>query len=781
MLRPAPDPMTRSVSPGSPRQGASSAPALRFGVLHLILTGIAITLGVFSAAVIGIRHIAGGVELLASRDLENTRHVAEIVFYDEVLTMSARLAAATGERAWIDRYHAFEPKLLATIERSQSLAPDAYALAATDETSLANEALVAMELEAFNLVRQGQREAAYELLSSPEYLHKKSVYTAGMEAAESAITRSVEGRSSELLTWLKASRTISVAALLTLSLAWVCLLSMARRMLAAQRQSEQDLAAARDRAEAAMHAKAEFLANMSHEIRTPLNGVIGMNELLCGTHLEETQRQYADNIRASGEALLHVIDDVLDYSKIDAGKLEIEAIPFDLTTRIEDVAALIAPRTAAKRVELLVEVDARLPAQVIGDPGRLGQVLLNLLGNAAKFTSAGEVRLKVEPLERAALDPAQPLWIRFEIADSGIGIPPDRLPKLFAPFEQVDASTTRRFGGTGLGLAISRRLVELMGGRVSVESRLGVGSRFRVELPLPALPDAWTPASAPSVVPAGLPVLLADDHPEARSILLGQLRALGAVAEGLESGEALLERLRDAGPSERPALVMLDLHLGGIDGIETARRLRSLPGLDDLPIVLFSADPQGAGAEQAGIAARLLKPIRRRELERTLARLARPGGVWASAASKLEVAAAPSVLAGRRVLVAEDNLINQRVVRALLERAGIDVRLANDGRQALELENQDAFDLILMDCQMPILDGYEATRSIRQRARQLGRPAVPILALTAHALEGERERCLEAGMDGYLTKPIRSAALYAALLEQLSGRPPQAAPQRRAA
>jgi signal transduction histidine kinase/CheY-like chemotaxis protein len=773
--------MNHSVPPGSRRQNASSAPALRFGVLHLILTGIAITLGVFAAAVIGIRHIAGGVELLASRDLENTRHVAAIVFYDEVLTMSARLAAATGERAWIDRYHSFEPKLLAALERSQSLAPDAYALAATDETRLANEALVSMELEAFRLVRQGQREAAYELLSSPEYLHKKSVYAAGMEAAESAITRSVEGRSRELLTWLDASRTISVAALLTLSLAWICLLSMARRMLADQRQSEQDLAAARDRAEAAMHAKAEFLANMSHEIRTPLNGVIGMNELMCGTHLDETQLQYADNIRVSSEALLHVIDDVLDYSKIDAGKLEIEATPFDLTTRIEDIVALIAPRTVTKRIELLVEMDTRLPPQVIGDPGRLGQVLLNLLGNAAKFTFAGEVRLTVEPLQTGALGPAQPLWIRFEIADSGIGIPPERLPKLFAPFEQVDASTTRRFGGTGLGLAITRRLVELMGGRVSVESRLGIGSRFRVELPLPALPHSAASACAPSVVPAGLPVLLVDDHPEARSILLGQLRALGAVAEGLESGEALLERLRLAAPAERPALVMLDLHLGGIDGIETARRLRALPGLDDLPIVLFSADPQGAEAEEVGIAARLLKPIRRRVLERTLARLASLGGQLAKSAPRAETPAVPTGLAGRRVLVAEDNPINQRVVGALLERAGIDVRLANDGRQALELESQGTFDLILMDCQMPILDGYEATRSIRQRARQLGRPAVPILALTAHALEGELERCLEAGMDGYLTKPIRSAALYAALLEQLSGRPPHGAESRRAA
>lgn len=764
--------MTRSVP--HPVPAVSPAPALRFGVLELILSGILITLGVFAAAVYGIQRIAGGVELLASRDLENTRRVAEIVFYDEVLTMSARLAAATGDRAWIDRYHAFEPKLLAALERSQSLAPDAYALAATDETGLANENLVALELESFRLVEEGQSEAAYALLSSPSYLRNKAIYAAGMATAEAAITRSVAGRSRELRTWLEDSRTLSLAALLVLSLAWLGLFAMARRMLAAQARTERDLSAARDRAEAAMHAKAEFLANMSHEIRTPLNGVIGMNELLCGTALDETQRQYTDNIRVSGEALLHVIDDVLDYSKIDAGKLEIEAIPFQLSARIEDVAALIAPRTAAKRVELLVDIDPRLPARVVGDPGRLGQVLLNLLGNAAKFTAQGQVRLSAAPLPPGPSDPPNSAWIRFEVSDSGLGIPAERLTKLFAPFEQVDASTTRRFGGTGLGLAITRRLVELMGGRVQVESRLGVGSRFVVELPLEPVAESEPREPAAARVPAGLRVLLADDHPEARAILVGQLEALGAVAEGLDSGEAVLARLRALPAQELPDLILLDLHLGRLDGIETARRIQTLPGCRDLPIVLFSADPQGAGAEQAGIAGRLLKPIRRRELERTLARFGLPGASRAAAVARNEIEALPAGFAGKRVLVAEDNPINQRVVGALLERLGIRVSLAADGSEALELESSGAHDLILMDCQMPVLDGYGATRAIRGRERQLGLPAVPILALTAHALEGERERCLEAGMDGYLTKPIRPAELIAALRAHLD-RPPGAA------
>jgi two-component system sensor histidine kinase/response regulator len=750
--------------------------------VRLIAAGIAVTVAVTLLTVFELRRVSDSVERLVQRDMENSARVAEIVWYDEVLTMSSRLAAATGDKGWIERYREYEPKLTAAITASMELAPDAYAMGATSATNDANDALVAMETRSFELVEQGRAAEALQLLSSDEYIAQKDIYATGMEGVREAISRSVAEHSRDVQHDLALARKASIAAVTVLTFGWLLVLVLVRRLVLQQARTEREFVDARARAESAMLAKANFLANMSHEIRTPLNGVIGMNELLGSTLLDHDQHQYVQNIRSSGDALLHVIDDILDYSKIDAGKLQLETIPFDLGTTLEDAGALLAPRAAANGVELVLSVDADVPTRLCGDPTRILQVLLNLAGNAVKFTSRGEIRIAVS-LDReaaSAQSSAESVALRIDVTDSGIGIPAERLSALFTAFEQVDTSTTRRFGGTGLGLAISRRLVELMGGALTVTSEVGVGSTFSVRMPC-AL-DTSEPSPSPlgeqtAAEFAALRVLVVDDYAGTRDVLRRQLEDLGCAAETADGGESALELVERRAAEGTPFnIAFLDFRMPAMDGIELAQRLRQRADGASMGLALISADPRAAANAAETVDVRLLKPVRRRELVSALRRLLHPSsGMTPKRDDSLDVLSSRLAKLSLNVLVAEDNAVNQKVVGALLRRAGVNCEIVGDGQAAIEALAARRFDLVLMDCQMPRLDGYEATQRIR--AEELARSAArtPIVALTAHALEGERQRCEAAGMDGYLTKPIRPAALYDEILLQVEGPRPRTA------
>ncbi|MCA8949887.1 MAG: response regulator [Planctomycetes bacterium] len=752
--------------PSSVSTAGSTRIRPRWTAVRLISCGIAVTVGVAIVLVVALQRLGRAFDNIVEREMQNAALVHEIVHLDEVLTMSARMAAASGDPAWIDRYHHFEPKLTEAITASMQLAPDAYAMAATSECNAANDALVAMELRSFELVRSGQAAAAQELLQSPDYEHHKRIYAQGMDRTRAAIQRSVQENSRAVVATLSLAHRAALVCAALLSVGWLIVLLVVRRMAIDQARIEQDLLDARLSAEGAMRAKADFLAKMSHEIRTPLNGVVGMNELMLTTPLDPEQAQYADNIRASGRSLQAVIDDILDYSKIDAGRLDLEAIPFDLAAVIDDVAALVGQRAAANGVELLPWIDQDVPHWLVGDPNRIAQVLLNLAGNAAKFTLAGEIRITAR-LDAARSETASDLVaLCIEVADTGIGIPADRLQSLFTAFEQVDASTTRRFGGTGLGLAISRGIVTRMGGSLSVTSRPGEGSTFRVQLALPLAPDqhADHEVGEPQAF-AGLQVLAVDDHPGTLKLLLRHLAELGCQATAAGDGEQALALAMDR--PEPFGAVLVDYRMPNMDGATLATRLRELPRYRHVPIILFSADPRGATAVGDGIDARLLKPMRVRELERTLLRLLRPDPDAAAAARAPGRQAEQVAMLGLRILVAEDNLVNQRLMRAILGKVRVEAEIVPDGRAALDAFQRQRPDLILMDCQMPVLDGYAATRRIRELEAGSDR-RIPIIAVTAHALPDELERCLASGFDACVTKPFRPEELFEEILRQVA-------------
>ena len=543
-----------------------------------------------------------------------------------------------------------------------------------------------------------------------------------------------------------------------------------------RKRADSALRLANASAQESTRLKAQFLANMSHEIRTPMNGVIGMVDLLLDTPLSEDQRSFANVVRTSAEALLTIINDILDFSKIEAGQLTFESIPFDLRDPVENCLSLLAEKAYEKDIELAYLIEDSVPNLLVGDPGRLHQVMLNLVGNALKFTEKGEVVVRVS----RDREEDRRVRLRFTVKDTGVGISPEAQAKLFQPFVQADAGTTRKYGGSGLGLAICRQLVTLMGGDIGLESAPGEGTTFWFTAEFPLQEEA------PKIVPrrtelTGMRALIVDDNATNREILIRQLGAWRIEARAVPSGPAALEALRAAVASGHPFhFGVLDMEMPGMSGLDLARAIQTEPAIAAVKLIILSSIGRPLTPNEldsSGISACLTKPARQVQLHDALLavlagqRATPPAGTARKKAPPVPAAPAASALPGHRpkILVVEDNLVNQHVARLQLQRFGFDPDIVGSGHQAIAaLSQAHPYEIALMDCQMPDLDGIETTRRIRQREKERSAESGPvtpvyIIAMTANAMVGDRDTCLAAGMNDYISKPVRATDLSAAL------------------
>ncbi|MFG0306050.1 MAG: response regulator [Phycisphaerales bacterium JB040] len=548
---------------------------------------------------------------------------------------------------------------------------------------------------------------------------------------------------------------------------------------ASDRKQKSLLTEATRLAEEANTAKSQFLAHMSHEIRTPLNGVIGMLELLERTSLHGKQKRFVSVGRSSADALLQLINSILDFSKIEAGQLELESIDFEFREVIETVTEMLATKGQSKGLEVACWVGPEIPARVNGDPSRLRQIVLNLLNNAIKFTEEGEVVVRASAVESSE----DSTTVRISVSDTGIGIPKEKRARLFKSFSQVDASTTRRFGGTGLGLAISKNLAELMGGQIGIDEERTQGSEFWFTVVLGHAEDDPGPATLASL--GGARVLIVDDNQTNREILIEALSHWNARPVAVDHAHRAVELLRASKEDAEPfGCLLLDMQMPDMDGLQLAELILSDPGIDPLPIVMLSSIAEIADLrelENFGIASYLPKPVRLSMLYEQLVQIVRPStpARGRDAHDRVRPRGGTDPVRGRTVLIAEDNPVNQMVIQELLQQAGARVEIAGNGRIAVERWSAGGFDAVLMDCEMPVMDGLTATGRIRSLERETGRSRTPIIALTANAVQGDRDRCLSAGMDDYLTKPIDPELLLRTLGSHLPHDAPVPDPETR--
>ena len=757
--------------------------------------------------------------------IEKLRHT--IIHLDEVLTMSARMAAATGNLRWEKRYRSFEPKLDAAIKETMRLVPEAYSGKAASYTDTANIRLVEMENQSFDLTRQGRIEEAKALLFSDEYEKQKGIYAQGMTqlATRLAVISSTSLKDAKQQVFLHIGFVFLLIPLLTI--VWLVALRVVRnwmetliskevleKEIVERKKAEDESKEAKEAAEIANIVKSKFLANMSHEIRTPMNGIIGMTELVLGTDLTGEQRKYLEMAKTSADTLLTLINDILDFSKIEAGKMALEAIDFNLRVTLENAADTLALKAQEKGLELACHILPDVPTALIGDPGKLRQIIVNIAGNSLKFTEEGEIVIRVE-MESETDDSVN---LHFMVSDTGIGIPQDKLDSIFKSFEQVDGSITRKYGGTGLGLSITRQFVEMMGGEIRVESpwdcrlsiddcRLNDGSKLKNNRQSPIANHQSSILSGQSPIAnrqskggpgaifhftigfklsrskdigvlrpkpqdlSGMPVLIVDDNTTNRILLQEMTISWGLVPTITASGREALDRFNKAFASGRPyRLILLDMQMPELDGFDVAKMIKDAPSGEDARIILLSSSGQGGDADRCkeiGISGYLPKPIKKSDLFDAI--------LMTMGLGSEEI---PTVITRHKVyearesfniLLAEDNLINQTLAIKLLETRGHRVALASNGKEAVEAFKKGDFDLILMDIQMPEMDGFEATRRIRELEAENKstinnqQSTILIIAMTAHAMTGDREKCIAAGMDEYVSKPIKPAGLYSVI------------------